>query len=255
VTVPEVGAIVVTHGPHRDLADCLTSLGRQVDQVVVIANLPGPLPVPPGAVVIENARPVGFAENVNRGLAATTAPWVVIGNPDAVARPDAVDRLVSFGEQRPMAGILGPRLVYPDGRLQSSRRRFPTVAGTAVRRTPLRLAFPPDRWQHTHYCTDEEPDVPVPVDWLIGAFLLLRRRMADEIGGLDARFRLYGEDIDLGYRAARAGWERWFVPDAVVQHRFAAVIDRRFIHRHTLWHLRGMARYVHKHPESVLRLL
>ena len=253
MTGTKVGAIVVTHGPHQDLADCLTSLQSQVDQLVVVANLPGPLPLPPEAVLIENVRPVGFAENVNRGLAATTAPWVVMANPDTVARPDAVDRLVSFAQSRPRAGVCGPRLVYPDGRLQSSRRRFPTVAGTAVRRTPLRLAFPPDRWQQSHYCTDEEPDMPAPADWLIGAFLLLRRQMADEIGGLDAGFRLYGEDIDLGYRAARAGWERWFVPDAVVQHRFAAVIDRRFLHRHTIWHLRGMARYLNKHPESILR--
>src|SRR5204863_4276010 len=82
----QVGAVVVTHGPHEDLADCLSSLDRQVDQLVVVANLPGRLPVPSGAALIENTKPLGFAENVNRGLAATTAPWVVMANPDTVAR-------------------------------------------------------------------------------------------------------------------------------------------------------------------------
>ncbi len=91
-------------------------------------------------------------------------------------------------------------------------------------------------------------------DWLLGAFLLLRRAMLDELGGFDAGYRHYVEDIDLGYRAMRAGWERWYVPAAVVRHRYAAVIDQRFLSRHTLWHARGMARYVRKHPESLRAL-
>ena len=59
-------------------------------------------------------------------------------------------------------------------------------------------------------------------DWMLGAFLLIRRAMLDEIGGLDAGFRMYCEEIDLSYRAAKAGWERWYVPAAVVRHEYAA---------------------------------
>ena len=70
----------------------------------------------------------------------------------------------------------------------------------------------------------------------------------------DEQFRLYGEDIELCYRAAKAGWERWYVPDAVVTHRYAAVIDRRLLTRRTLWHWRGIARFVRKHPERLLAL-
>jgi GT2 family glycosyltransferase len=66
-------------------------------------------------------------------------------------------------------------------------------------------------------------------------------------------YRHYVEDIDLCYRAARAGWERWYVPGAVVRHAYAAIIDKRFLSRHSLWHLRGMARYARKHPEALLR--
>ena len=63
--------------------------------------------------------------------------------------------------------------------------------------------------------------------------------MLDELGGFDEGFRLYGEDIDLCYRAARAGWERWYVPAAVVEHEHTAETDRRFLTRRTLWHWRG----------------
>jgi GT2 family glycosyltransferase len=73
--------------------------------------------------------------------------------------------------------------------------------------------------------------------------------MLDELGGWDGGFRHYVEDIDLCYRAAKAGWERWYVPAAVVRHEYAAVIDRSFFTKHTLWHLRSMARFVRKHPE------
>ena len=71
------------------------------------------------------------------------------------------------------------------------------------------------------------PTEPVEADWMLGAFLLMRRTMLDEIGGWDAGFRHYCEDIDLCYRAAHAGWERWYVPGAVVTHAYAAVIDQQ----------------------------
>jgi N-acetylglucosaminyl-diphospho-decaprenol L-rhamnosyltransferase len=148
-------------------------------------------------------------------------------------------------------GIAGPQMRYADGSWQPSRRRFPTVGGTVVRRTPLRLVVRPSR---RHYLLEERPIGAAPADWMLGAFLLMRRTMLDELEGWDAGFRHYGEDIDLCYRAAKAGWERWYVPAAVVRHDYAAVIDRGFLTRHTLWHLRGMLRFVRKHPERLLAL-
>ena len=65
--------------------------------------------------------------------------------------------------------------------------------------------------------------------------------MLEELGGLDEGYHLYGEDIDLAYRAQKAGWERWYVPDAVVVHHHQAVTDRRFFTRRTLWHWRSIA--------------
>jgi hypothetical protein len=127
------------------------------------------------------------------------------------------------------------------------------VSGTIVRRTPLRRLYPPYERQRDHYLLDERPTEPVEADWMLGAFLLQRRSMLEEIGGWDAGYRHYVEDIDLCYRAMRAGWERWFVPEALVTHAYAAVIDQRFLSRHTLWHLRGMARFARRHPEAMLR--
>jgi GT2 family glycosyltransferase len=250
----KVSAVVVSHGHARELERSLPALVPQVDETVVVANLPRSAAVADGVRVLENPRPLTFAANVNLGIAATTGEYVLVSNPDAIAAPAAVRTLVEFADARPRCGIAGPQMRWPDGSWQPSRRRFPTVRGTIVRRTPLRRLYPPYETQREHYGLDERPAVPVEADWMLGAFLLMRRTMLDELDGWDGGFRHYCEDIDLCYRAALAGWERWYVPDAVVTHAYAAVIDERFLSRHTLWHARGMARFVRKHPERLLAL-
>ncbi|HZT15397.1 MAG TPA: glycosyltransferase family 2 protein [Gaiellaceae bacterium] len=244
-----VAAVVVSHGHPRELAASLPALREQVDELVVIANVPGS--VPAGIEAVQNERPLGYGANVNRGAARTTAELIVCANPDARPLPGAVAALRDFMETHERCGIAGPRMEFPDGEWQPSRRRFPTVTGTLVRRTPLRLAVP----QRRHFHLDESPPTePVPADWMLGGFLMLRRAMLDELGGFDEGFRLYGEDIDLAYRAAVAGWERWYVPQAVVRHEHKAETDHRWLTRRTLWHWAGVLRFVRKHPERLRAL-
>ncbi len=251
----KVSAVVVSHGHAAELARSLPALAPQVDETLVIANAPGSVDVvPEGVRVIENAKPLTLSANINVGIAATSGEYVLAANPDAIPEPNAVVALVSFADGRPRCGIAAPQMRWPGGTWQPSRRRFPTVRGTIVRRTPLRRFRPPYETQREHYELDERPGEPVEADWMLGAFLLMRRTMLDELGGWDAGYRHYCEDIDLCYRAKLGGWERWYVPGAVVIHDYAAVIDRSFLSRHTLWHLRGMARFVRKHPERLLAL-
>jgi hypothetical protein len=249
-----VSAVVVSHGHAAELARSLPPLAPQVDELVVVANVPGSVPreLPPEARVIENERPLSFAANANVGTAATSGDYVLTVNPDAIAEPDAVGILREFMDAHPRCGVAGPQMRYSDGSWQASRRSFPTMGATIVRRTPLRKLFPPLRHQRGHYLLDERPKEPVPTDTMLGAFLLQRRTMLDEIGGWDGGFRMYCEDIDLNYRAAQAGWERWYVPAAVVRHDYAAVIDHTFLSRHTVWHARAMLRFLRKHPERLL---
>jgi GT2 family glycosyltransferase len=248
----KVSAVVVSHGHADEVERLVPILAPQVDELVLIANVPSSVRGEPTRV-LRNARPLSFAANVNQGVRATSGELVLVSNPDALPEPGAVATLRAFMESHPRAGIAGPQMRWPDGRWQPSRRRFPTVTGTLVRRTPLRR-LAGTYAQRAHYHLDERPAEPVQADWLLGAFLLLRREMLDELGGFDGGFRMYGEDIDLAYRAAQAGWERWYVPAAVVTHDYAAVVDRRFLTRHTWWHLCGMARFVRKHPERLRAL-
>jgi N-acetylglucosaminyl-diphospho-decaprenol L-rhamnosyltransferase len=249
-----VAAVVVSHGHAAELERSLPALVPQVDELVVVANRPGSVgALPDGVRVIENPAPLPLAANVNAGVAATQGELVLFSNPDVIVEADAVAVLAGFMDAHRRCGIAGPLMRWPDGAWQPTRRAFPTVGGTIVRRTPLRKIFKPYESQRGHYLLDDRPTEPAQADWLLGAFLLQRRTMLEELGGWDAGYRHYVEDIDLCYRAMRAGWERWYVPDAVVTHDYAAVIDRRFLSRHTFWHLRGMARFARKHPEALRR--
>ena len=185
----KVAAVVVSHGHPREVAESLPALRPQVDELVVIANIPGS--VPDGVDAVHNERPLGFGANVNLGAGLTTSELILSANPDAAPEPGAVAALREFMERHPRCGVAGPRMVFPDGSRQPSRRRFPTVTGTIVRRTPLRLVVP----QKRHFHLDEDtPDEPIQAEWMLAAFLLMRRTMLEELGGFDEGFRLYGED-------------------------------------------------------------
>src|SRR4029077_10932150 len=152
-----------------------------------------------------NERPRTFAQNQNALVAATTEPFVLILNPDVRVEHGCARALLAHAEAHERCGAAGPRLLESDGDLQRSRRRFPTVGGTLVRRTPLRaLVRDVEDAQPDHYLVDL-PETAVECDWMLGACLLLRRSMLGEIGGFDEGFPMYGEDIELQYRAGRAG--------------------------------------------------
>jgi N-acetylglucosaminyl-diphospho-decaprenol L-rhamnosyltransferase len=207
-----------------------------------------------GARAGRNPVPRSFSQNQNALIAATRSRYVLVLNPDTEILPGAIRRLVAHADAHPRCGVAGPRLLEADGQVQRSRRRFPTVGGTLVRRTPLRLLVRDVEAAQPHHYLSDLPGGPIRCDWMLGACLLLRREMLDQIGGFDERFPMYGEDIELQYRAMRHGWERWYVPDAVAEHEYQRVIDRRFVSHRTLWHLRGMARFVRRHPEALLRV-
>jgi GT2 family glycosyltransferase len=244
----KVAAVVVSHLHPTEVEESLPALASQVDELVVIANIPGS--VADGVEAVHNARPLGFAANINQGVRLTTAELVLTSNPDAVPEPDAVAILRRFMESIRAAASRDWMVSSRTGGGSrhggaSHGHRERSCAHAAAPRRAAAAPLPPRR---------VAADSPVEADWMLGGFLLLRREMLDEIGGFDEGFRLYGEDIDLQYRAMRAGWERWYVPAAVVRHEHKAETDKRWLTRRTLWHWAGIARFVRKHPERLKAL-
>ncbi|HWB21437.1 MAG TPA: glycosyltransferase, partial [Gaiellaceae bacterium] len=105
----KVSAVVVSHGHAQELAESLPALRPQVDELVVIANVPGS--APPEIDAVANDHPLGYSANLNKGIALTSGDAVVAANPDAVPEPGAVPALAAFMEANPRCGVAGPMMV------------------------------------------------------------------------------------------------------------------------------------------------
>lgn len=164
---------------------------------------------------------LGFGAAVDLGARGSDAAWICPANADVAVRPGALEALLRAGAADPGAGVLAPRLLAPDGTTQHSVHPFPSLRFTAafnaglIERDPgLRRRFVLEgAWD-----ADEARRVP----WAHGAFLAVRRAAWDAIGGFDPAMWMYAEDLDLCWRADRAGWPTRYVPDAPVDHEIAA---------------------------------
>jgi GT2 family glycosyltransferase len=140
-------------------------------------------------------------------------------NPDTVLPPSALQDMLAFVEANPQAGVAGPRLVREDGSLdRACRRSFPTPEVSFYRLSGLGRLFPRSRRFGRYNLTYLSPDVTTEVDSVVGAFMLIRGKVLDEIGLLDEQFFMYAEDLDLCYRGKQRGWQVWYNADVTVLH-------------------------------------
>lgn len=195
------------------------SFRRGASEVVVVDNHSPPHPLLPRLRRLEGVslrrwgRNRGFARAVNEGVRLSRGDWVLLLNPDVSVPAGFLDRVEALTARldrtEPRTGIVGLSLRDPDGTPQPSTGPFPTFLGTLAR---LLL---PRRWRK--YDLGRAPHERA-ADWVTGCCLLVRRRVLEELGGLDPAFFLYYEDVDLCRRARRLGWQVRHEPDIAVVH-------------------------------------
>ena len=258
IEVCDVSIVVVAHESAADIDRCLqsTRVIRGVSAEVIVvdnASTDGTADLVerahPEVRVIRKAGRHGFATNCNIGAVAASGRHLLFLNPDAFVTEGAVEELVAFLDAHPQVGAVGPKLVYPNGSRQPSARRFPTVGAALIRRTPLRWVLRRTEVERRHLMLDDDlgSSGPADVDWLLGAAIMIRSATYASMGGMDDRYRLYCEDIDLCRRLHEQGYRVVLVPSAVVGHDLSELTRRRFLTRATLWHARSMARFVRVH--------
>ena len=174
----------------------------------------------PEFTVIRNKENLGFAAANNIGIQRAVAGFVMLLNPDTELCPGTVARMSSFAREHPNVGIIGPRLVMPDGQLQKSGRRFPTFMGEFLSVTRLSRVFKSFHDRNVGWGR-EDFDAITEVDEVSGACMLIRRSALDEIGLLDERFFMYYEDVDLCCRLKKAGWKVVYMGEGAVVHAWA----------------------------------
>jgi GT2 family glycosyltransferase len=168
--------------------------------------------------IVENAANLGFAAACNRAFAATDSPFVYLLNPDAEVRQGALVEIVAFLEAHPRCGIAGSRIYNLDGSVQESCGEFDSWSGAFLRSSAwgewpvLRRFANGAKLRAWDYESERR------VDLVIGAAMVIRRKLLAEIGPFDERFFLYHEEVDFAKRAAAAGWETWYVPSSAAVH-------------------------------------
>lgn len=200
----------------------------------------------PSVRVIRNPRNLGFGGGVNAGLLAARQPLVLLLNPDTRVVGDALPRLVDYAEAHPEAGIVGPRVVGEDGRLQASRFRFPSLWNQLLAATYLYQLLPRSRVFNRERFGGSPVDRPAAVDAVSGCCFLVRRSLLDAVGGFDESFFMYAEETDLCYRAWQAGFEVHYAPVAEIVH-LGGGSSRLASRRNFLEFRRSILRFYRKH--------
>ena len=239
--MPDISILIVSWNVQNLLLRCLAALpaavgdpstndsGRRSGQalsyeVIVVDNASSDGTVEavreqhPKVRVIANRENRGFTGGNNQALAEAQGDFLFLLNPDTEPHPGSFAELHHFLVDHPHVGIVGPRLRFGDGSIQSSRRRFPTLATLFTESTIIQQWFPGLPLFGRYTLADQADDAPQQVDWLVGAALFARRQVYDDIGGLDEGFFMYSEELDWCKRAVEAGWQIAYDPAAEIVH-------------------------------------
>jgi GT2 family glycosyltransferase len=177
----------------------------------------------PDAVVLAQSRNLGFGRANNVGLERCQGRFVLLLNPDVTVNPQAVGRLADFLITRPDAAVVGPRLMFPDGKLDpDARRAFPVPRTLFYRTVGLSKLFPKSRVFGRHNM-GHMPETEVhEMDAGTAACMMVRMTALDRVGFFDPRYFMYGEDVDLCYRLKLGGWKVFYLPNATAIHHKGA---------------------------------
>jgi GT2 family glycosyltransferase len=189
---------------------------------------------------------LGYTGGNNLGIEASRGRYVLILNPDTEVLGAALPAMVAYMDECPEAGVLGPQLLWPDGTVQSSRRRFPRLSTALVESTFLQKWFPRHRVLRRYYVLDRPDDAVSEVGWVSGACLLVRRTVIDEVGLLDDEYFMYSEEMDWQKRIQEAEWRVVYWPRAQVVHHEGKSSEQVVALRHIRFG-RSKVRYFDKH--------
>ncbi len=241
----DLSVVIVSWNVCDLLRRCLHSVTRSQSlhcEVIVVDNASTDGSVEmlraefPQARVIANADNRGFPAANNQGLAVAQGRYVLLLNPDTEVVGDGLATMVAYADAHPDVGVVGPQLLNPDGSVQSSRRRFPTLMTAFFESTWLQ-PHAPRRLLERYYVLDRPDDAILDVDWVKGAALMARREAVDEVGGMDVGFFMYSEELDWCRRFREAGWRVVYLPTAQIVHyegkSSEQVLPARHIHFQT----------------------
>lgn len=226
---PKLSLIIVSYNVREFLLQALSSMEQALQDIpneiwiVDNASSDGTVAVVkkrfPGVQIIANNVNIGFAKANNQALALAKGDFLCLINPDTLVQENTFSALLKFLKAHPSVGLVGCKILNPDGTLQlACRRSIPTPWVAFSKIVGLAKLFPHSKLFGKYNLTFLDPDETYSVEAISGSFMLFRRQVYQEIGGLDESFFMYGEDLDYCHRIRQAGWTIYYHPATQIIH-------------------------------------
>ncbi|TDI83934.1 MAG: glycosyltransferase [Caldithrix sp.] len=225
----DLSLIIVNYNVKEFLEQCLISVQKALKgisaEILVIDNSSADGSAEllrqefPDLRLTLNSRNVGFAKASNQGLQIARGKFIALLNPDTLVQEDTFSKMLDFFRDRPKIGMLGCKILNPDGSLQlACRRSFPKPWVAFTKLSGLSYLFPKSKLFGKYNLTYLDPDDSYEVDAISGSFMMIRREVLEDVGDLDESFFMYGEDLDWCFRTREKGWQVVYFPETQIVH-------------------------------------
>lgn len=223
---PVVSIVILNYNTRDLLRQTLGSIQSQTKhEIIVVDNASTDDSVSmvkkhfPNVRLIQSKSNDGFSAGNNLGVRQANSDYIMLLNSDTEFVEDALTPLIKFLDKNPKAGVVTPKLIYPNGQIDwSCHRGFPTIWNSLTYFSKLQKIFPQTRIFGGYHQTWKDLNKPHKVDVVSGAAMLIRQEVWDQVGELDERFFMYAEDIDYCLRVKQAGWQIFYYPQVQVIH-------------------------------------
>jgi len=225
----DISIIIVNYNVKEFLQNLLHSLEKASSnistEIIIVDNASDDGSVEfirekfPEVKIIANKINLGFGKANNQALKQASGKYILLINPDSVVSEDTFERMITFFENNPTAGLAGCKILNPDGTLQlACRRSFPGPWTSFCKVTGLSTLFPKSKLFARYNLTYHDENKTYEVDAVSGSFMMIRKEVYDNVGGFDEDFFMYGEDLDLSYRIQKAGYKVYYVHETQIIH-------------------------------------
>jgi len=252
----DVSVIIVNWNTCKVTCDCLRSIYAQTatskSEVIVIDNASTDESVRmikekfPQVTLIENSENKGFAAANNQGIRIAQGRYILLLNSDTLILDNAIFKTVAFADTHPEAAVVGCKVLNPDRTLQRTCFMFPSLLNMVLSSTYLYKLFPRSKFFGREQMTWWDRNDIREVDVVTGCFMLVRREAVEQIGLLDERFFMYGEETDWCYRFKQGGWKILFTPSAEIIH-LGGASTKQAGSKMALEYVASMLRFFKKH--------
>jgi O-antigen biosynthesis protein len=225
----QLSVIIVNYNVRHFLENALNSIIKALhkieSEIIVVDNASDDGSVEmlrekfPDVQLVINPVNLGFAAGNNIALRIAQGEYLTLLNPDTVVQEDTFTSLMAYLNNNKNVGVVGCKILNPDGTLQlACRRSFPTPWTAFTKVVGLASLFPDSKLFGQYNLTYLNPEKSYEVDAVSGSFMFMRKVVYEQVGGLDESYFMYGEDLDWCYRIQKAGWKIYYLPETQIIH-------------------------------------